>query len=168
VPSTDPAEIVADSLARLEVVHRVMPCDPAAADTVVFCERYGIAPQDSANTILVAIKRDPRRYVACVVLATTRLDVNHRLREVLGEKRLSFADAEETVATTGMLVGGVAPFGLPDTVPVLVDAAVMDRPDIVLGGGSRDRKLRLAPAELQKIPGARVVPGLAPPRGEGR
>jgi prolyl-tRNA editing enzyme YbaK/EbsC (Cys-tRNA(Pro) deacylase) len=160
----DPTSLVSDALARLGVIHSVMPCDPAAADTAVFCERYGIAPEDSANTILVAIKREPRRYVACVVLATTRLDVNHKLREVLGEKRLSFADAEETVATTGMLVGGVAPFGLPDTVPVLVDAAVMERPEIVLGGGGRDTKLRLAPRELEKLPGLQVVPGLANPR----
>ncbi len=164
MPSPDPATLVASALARLGVAHEVLPCDPAAADTAVFCERYGVAPEDAANTILVAIKREPRRYVACVVLATTRLDVNHRLREVLGEKRLSFADAQETVAVTGMLVGGVAPFGLPDAVPVLVDAGVMGRPEIVLGGGGRDRKLRLAPGELAKLPGLKVVPGLAPPR----
>lgn len=155
---------VTSSLARLAVVHSLMACDPAAADTAIFCERYGISPEDSANTILVAVKREPRRHVACVVLATTRLDVNHKLRDVLGEKRLSFADADETVAVTGMLVGGVAPFGLPDTVPVLVDAAVMERREIVLGGGGRDTKLRVAPAELLKLPGLRVVTGLAQPR----
>ena len=156
--------LVASSLEQLGVVHSVMACDPAAADTAVFCQRYGISPADSANTILVAAKREPRRYVACVVLATTRLDVNHKLREVLAEKRLSFADASETVAVTGMLVGGLAPFGLPDSVPVLVDAAVMERPEIVLGGGGRDTKLRMAPAELLKVPGLRVMPGLAQPR----
>jgi prolyl-tRNA editing enzyme YbaK/EbsC (Cys-tRNA(Pro) deacylase) len=158
------ASAVPAALARLGVAHEVMPCDPAAADTAVFCARYGVAPEDSANTILVAIKREPRRYVACVVLATTRLDVNHKLREVLGEKRLSFADAAESVAVTGMLVGGVTPFGLPDTVPVLADAAVMERPSIVLGGGGRDTKIRLAPAELRKLPGLQVVLGLAQPR----
>jgi prolyl-tRNA editing enzyme YbaK/EbsC (Cys-tRNA(Pro) deacylase) len=161
---SDPSLPVTTALARLGAVHHVMACDPAAADTAVFCERYGIAPEDSANTILVAIKRDPRRYVACVVLATTRLDVNHKLREVLGEKRLSFADAGESVAVTGMLVGGVTPFGLPGDVPVLVDQAVMERPEIVLGGGGRDTKIRLAPGELLKVPGLRVVPGLANPR----
>jgi prolyl-tRNA editing enzyme YbaK/EbsC (Cys-tRNA(Pro) deacylase) len=160
----DPTSLVTVSLARLGVAHAVMPCDPAAADTAVFCERYGIAPEDTANTILIAVKREPRRYVACVVLATTRLDVNHKLREVLGEKRLSFADGEETGAQTGMVVGGVAPFGLPDAIPVLVDAAVMERPEIVLGGGGRHTKIRLAPAELQKLPGLRVVAGLAQPR----
>jgi prolyl-tRNA editing enzyme YbaK/EbsC (Cys-tRNA(Pro) deacylase) len=152
---------VTSALTRLGVAHTVMPCDPEAADTAVFCERYGIAPEDSANTILVAIKRDPRRYVACIVLAPTRLDVNHKLREVLGEKRLSFADAHETVAVTSMLVGGVTPFGLPEDIPVLADAAVMTRPEIVLGGGGRDTKLRLAPQELGKLPGFRVVEGLA-------
>jgi prolyl-tRNA editing enzyme YbaK/EbsC (Cys-tRNA(Pro) deacylase) len=138
-----------------------MPCDPAAADTAAFCERYGISPEDTANTILVAIKREPRRHVACVVLASTRLDVNHALRDVLGEKRLSFADAEETVAVTGMRVGGVAPFGMPESVPVFVDAAVMQRPEIVLGGGGRDSKLRLVPSELAKVPSLKVIPGLA-------
>ena len=161
---SDPASLVHSALARLGIAHAVMPCDPAAADTAVFCERYGIAPEDTANTILVAVKREPRRYVACVVLATTRLDVNHKLRDVLGEKRLSFADAGESVAVTGMLVGGVTPFGLPDHVPVLVDQAVMERPEIVLGGGGRDTKLRLAPGELVKVPGLQVVPGLANPR----
>ena len=160
----DPTSLVTACLARLGVAHAVMPCDPAAADTAVFCARYGIAPEDTANTILIAVKREPRRYVACVVLATTRLDVNHKLREVLGEKRLSFADGEETAAQTGMIVGGVAPFGLPDEIPVLVDAAVLERPEIVLGGGGRDTKIRLAPGELQKLPGLRVVPGLAQPR----
>ena len=164
MPGPDPASIVASAVARLGVDHEVMSCDPAAADTAAFCERYGVAPQDSANTILVAIKREPRRYVACVVLATTRLDVNHTLRDVLGEKRLSFADADESIAVTGMLVGGVTPFGLPEAVPVLVDAAVMERPEIVLGGGGRDTKIRLAPGELRKVPGLRVVSGLAHPR----
>ena len=157
----DAGALVTSSLARLGVVHSLMACDPAAADTAVFCERYGISPEDSANTILVAVKREPRRHVACIVLATTRLDVNHKLREVLAEKRLSFADASETVAVTGMLVGGVAPFGLPETIPVLVDAAVMERPEIVLGGGGRDTKLRMAPAELLKLPGLQVIRGLA-------
>ncbi len=152
---------LAEALTRLGVVHEVMACDPAAADTAAFCARYGIALEDTANTILVALKREPRRYVACVVLASTRLDVNHKLREVLAEKRLSFANAEETVAATGMLVGGVAPFGLPDAIPVLVDEAVMARVTIVLGGGGRSTKLRLAPAELRKIPGVSMVSGLA-------
>lgn len=158
---SDPQARVHDVLARLGVVHEVMSCDPDAADTAVFCARYGIAPEDSANTILVASKKEPRRYAACIALSTTHVDVNHKVRELLGEKRLSFANAEETVALTGMLVGGVTPFGLPEGLPVFVDEAVMARPTVILGGGGRSTKLKLAPAELLKLPEARVVPGLA-------
>jgi prolyl-tRNA editing enzyme YbaK/EbsC (Cys-tRNA(Pro) deacylase) len=162
---TAPETLVQDALARLGIVHEVMACDPQAADTAVFCARYGIAPEDSANTILVASKKEPRRYAACVALATMLLDVNHKVRELLGEKRLSFANAEETIALTGMLVGGVTPFGLPEGLPVFVDEAVMSRPTVILGGGGRSTKLKLAPAELLKLPEAQVVSGLAHPRG---
>jgi prolyl-tRNA editing enzyme YbaK/EbsC (Cys-tRNA(Pro) deacylase) len=109
----------------------------------------------------VATKTDPPRYVACVVLATTRLDVNGFVRRRLGAKKVSFASAEAATALTGMAVGGVTAFGLPADVPVWVDAAVATRPSIILGGGSRRRKLRVAPGELSKIKGSEVVEGLA-------
>jgi prolyl-tRNA editing enzyme YbaK/EbsC (Cys-tRNA(Pro) deacylase) len=144
------------------VPYEALPCDPDFADTAAFCERYGIDPADSANTIVVASKGDPRRYVACVVLATTRLDVNGAVRRRL-ERRASFASAEDTRACTGMVIGGVTPFALPPDLPIWIDARVMDRPSVVLGGGSRSLKLRIPPAALTRIAGAEVVPDLATP-----
>ena len=132
------ADTVLDELHRLGVEYTLMPCDPELADTAQFCEAYGIDPQDSANTIVVVGKSNPRVYVACVLLATTRLDVNGVVRKKLGIRRTSFASAEETAEVTGMIMGGVTPFGLPANLPVWVDAAVMTRVSIVLGGGSRD------------------------------
>jgi len=44
VSSPNPRALVTSELSRLHVVHEVMPCDPEAADTAVFCERYGVAP----------------------------------------------------------------------------------------------------------------------------
>jgi prolyl-tRNA editing enzyme YbaK/EbsC (Cys-tRNA(Pro) deacylase) len=152
---------VLDHVAALGVACERLPCDPEAADTATFCLRYGVAPEDSANTIVVAAKQDPRRYVACVLLATTRLDVNRAVCRFLGVRRASFADADETRAVTGMLIGGVTPFGLPGALPVLVDARVLDRPRVVVGGGSRSLKLRIDPAGLARLPSATVVDGLA-------
>src|SRR4051794_33337172 len=140
-----------------------MACDPELADTARFCEAYGIAPEDSANTILVVGRPAPPRYAACVVLATTRLDVNRVVRKRLGTRKASFASAEETKALTGMLIGGVTAFGLPDDLPIWVDAAVMERPEVVLGGGSRSSKVRVAPGELRKLAAVEVVEGLAAP-----
>jgi prolyl-tRNA editing enzyme YbaK/EbsC (Cys-tRNA(Pro) deacylase) len=141
----------------------VRPCDPALADTAEFCAAYGVALEDSANTILVIGKADPPRHVACVVLATTRLDVNGVVRRRLGVRKASFAGADDTAALTGMAIGGVTPFALPDGLPLWIDAAVMARSSVVVGGGSRSAKLVLDPAVLAAVAGAEVVDGLARP-----
>jgi prolyl-tRNA editing enzyme YbaK/EbsC (Cys-tRNA(Pro) deacylase) len=148
-------------LAPLGIAYELFPCDPALADTAAFCAAYGFEPQDAANTIVVAGKAEPRVYAACIVLAPDRLDVNHVVRDRLGTRRASFATAEETRELTGMEIGGVTPFGLPPELPVWVDAAVVARERIVLGGGSRSWKVIAPPAILRALPNAEVVEGLA-------
>ncbi len=147
-----------------EIRCEVLACDPELADTAAFCEHYGFTLEQAANTILVASKKvDPPKYAVCVVLGTTRLDVNKKVSELLGVKRLSFADAEITHALTGMMIGGVTAFGIDD-LPVYIDAAVMEQAQVVMGGGNRSSKLLLSPAELHKLPNVEVVVGLANPR----
>jgi prolyl-tRNA editing enzyme YbaK/EbsC (Cys-tRNA(Pro) deacylase) len=164
--SDDGASAEASVHAQLDALgidYEVMPCDPELADTAQFCAAYGVDPADSANTIVVVGKSDPPRHVACVVLATTRLDVNRTVRRRLGTKKASFASGEDTKALTGMLIGGVTAFGLPDGLPLWVDAAVMTRERVVLGGGSRSSKIRCAPSALIAVPGCEVIEGLAEP-----
>src|SRR5215831_9553905 len=141
--------------------YEVLPCDPAFADTAAFCARYGIDPGDSANAILVATRREPKLHALCLVLATTRLDVNHAVADLLGVRKLSFASAEETAQVTGMVLGGVTPFGVPASVPLYVDARVIGRPTVIIGGGSRAKKVRVDPEVFSRLPGCRVVEGLA-------
>jgi prolyl-tRNA editing enzyme YbaK/EbsC (Cys-tRNA(Pro) deacylase) len=143
--------------------YELFACDPELADTGAFCEAYGFAPEDAANTIVVAGKSDPPRYAACIVLATHRLDANHTVRDRLGTRRASFASAEETRTLTGQEIGGVTAFGLPDGLPIWVDTAVMERTRIVLGGGSRRWKVIAPPSILLTLPGVAVVEGLARP-----
>lgn len=135
----------------------VLACAPELADTAEFCAHYGIAADEACNAILVALKTTPRRFVACLVRADTKLDVNRKVSALTGVKRLSFASADETAELTGMLIGGVTIPGLPDDVPIYIDERVMERPRIVIGGGNRSSKIRLAPAELLKLPGAAVA-----------
>jgi prolyl-tRNA editing enzyme YbaK/EbsC (Cys-tRNA(Pro) deacylase) len=157
----DPRAWLDGQLAGLGVPYELFPCDPALADTAAFCKAYGFALEDSANTIVVIGKAHPPVYAACVVLATTRLDVNRTVRERLGTRKASFAATDETQGLTGMSIGGVTVFGLPPDLPVLVDARVMDRPRIVLGGGSRYWKVLAEPAILLALPNVEVVEGLA-------
>lgn len=155
---------VAAALERFGLRCRVVECDPLYADTAAFCERYGFPPGEGANTIIVATRAEPVRYAACVVLPTTKLDVNRRVRELMGAKKLSFASAEQTLALTGMQIGGVVAIGLPDDVPVYVDEAIFSVPEILMGGGNRSSKVVLSPEELLKLPQVQRVRDLGIPR----
>lgn len=143
------------------LAYEAMPCDPDFADTAAFCERYGVAAEDSANTIVVVGKSEPRTYVACVVLAINRLDVNGAVKRRIGVRKVSFASAEETAELTGMMIGGVTALALPPGLPLWVDARVMERPSVVLGGGTRSLKIRVSPEVLRHLPGSEVVGDLA-------
>ena len=141
--------------------YEVMPCAPELADTAVFCEHYGRSLEDSVNTILVKAKSGGERFAACALLAPTRLDVNRCVRKRLASRRVSFASAEETAQVTGMTIGGVTPLGLPADLPLWVDSRIMERSEIILGGGTRHAKIRVAPAIFTRTPGAEIVDGLA-------
>src|SRR5262245_57066617 len=152
---------VAEAIDRLGLVPDVIPCEEDLADTAAFCSAYGHPESTAVNCIIVASRDDPARFAACLVLATTRLDVNNVVRKRLGVKRLSFATADQTAALTGMRIGGVTPFGLPADLPLWVDARIADCPYVIVGGGTRSAKLKLVPADLLRIPGAELVPDLA-------
>jgi prolyl-tRNA editing enzyme YbaK/EbsC (Cys-tRNA(Pro) deacylase) len=159
---------VAQFLEGLAVPFEVIPIDPALADTAEFCAHYGVPLDHAGNTIICASKREPTQYCACVVTATTRLDVNHTVKRLMGVSRLSFASAEETKALTGMMIGGVTVFALPPDLPIYVDERIMALDYVIVGSGSRSSKLKVAPAALRNVPNARIVPGLAiepPPSG---
>jgi len=159
--SDTPDQRVKAALKSLDVEHELMECDPELADTAIFCEHYGIALEDSANCILVVGKSDPKQYAACVLLADTRLDVNKVIRKKFATKKASFASADETTAITGMVIGGVTPLDLPDDLPLWIDARVMDRESIILGGGSRDLKVKVSPNVFNLTPNTEIVEDLA-------
>lgn len=141
----------------------LVSCDPDLADTAAFCATYDYSLDQSANAILVVGKSQPRVYAACLVLATTRLDVNGTVRRKFGTKKASFASGEETVEITGMQIGGVTPYGLPADLPLWIDSRVMNCEQVIVGGGSRDRKLLVPPASLAALPNAEVLENLAQP-----
>ncbi|MDE2836084.1 MAG: hypothetical protein OXL97_01040 [Chloroflexota bacterium] len=135
--------------------------DPQYADTADFCERYGYDLPHSANTIIVASKRGPAAFCAGIVRACDRLDVNKRVRGLMGVTRASFASAEETREVTGMMIGGVTALALPAGLPVYADVRLLEMDYIILGAGSRSGKLKIPPRELEKLPGLEFIEGLS-------
>ncbi|MFF2654880.1 YbaK/EbsC family protein [Streptomyces sp. NPDC058045] len=143
-----------------ELVH--VDTDPEWADTAVFVEHYG---QDllerSANCVVVAGKRGgDTTLAACLVLSTTRADVNGLVRKRLGVRKASFAPMDTATGESGMEYGGITPIGLPAGWPLLIDSAVAALPYVLIGSGRRRGKLIVPGRALAGLPGAEVVEGL--------
>lgn len=142
--------------------YAVAEIDPELADTANFCAAYDIGPEISANCVVVAGKRGGEmRYAACLVLATTRADINGVVRKFLNVRKASFAPMDTAVSLTDMEYGGITPVGLPAEWPVLVDQRVADSDRIVIGSGVRRSKLVVPGATVAALPAAQVLPDLA-------
>lgn len=138
----------------------------AAADTAAFTDAYAVPLASSANCVVVAARRAGETALAvCLVLATSRADVNGLVRRHLGARKASFAPQDVAVAETGMAYGGITPVGLPAGWPVLVDRAVADTDLLVVGSGTRGSKLAVPGSVLAALPGAVVLDGLGEPTG---
>jgi prolyl-tRNA editing enzyme YbaK/EbsC (Cys-tRNA(Pro) deacylase) len=168
-PALDAPELLAEpvrvALTALAPEHAarcaVAEIDPALADTAALCDHYQVPLEACANCVVVTGKRaGAQRWAGCVVLATTRADVNGVVRRWLDVRKASFAAQDEAVARTLMEYGGITPPGLPAGWPVLLDPAVAVAEQVVVGSGLRRSKLVLPGAVLAALPGAEVVEGL--------
>ena len=140
----------------------VAPIDAELADTAAFCEAYGVSLDVSANCVIVAGRRgEITRYAACIILATTRADVNGVVRRHLDVRKCSFAPMDDAVRLTGMEYGGITPIGLPVEWPILVDSRVAESPLVIVGSGVRHSKIAIAGSALGALPGAEVIKDLA-------
>ena len=160
MPGTIEARVI-EHLEALGASFSTMACDPDLADTAAFCEHYGVDPAESANAILVDSRKPPGVRALCLALATQRLDVNGVVRRHLEVRKISFASADTTREVTGMVIGGVTPFGIPADIPVLVPPEVVALGTCIVGGGSRAMKVRVDPEVFLRMPNARIVEGLA-------
>lgn len=169
VPALDRPDLLADPVALAlkaldpadAALVGVAEIDPALADTAEFCAAYGSPLDGSANCVVVAGRRgEATRYAACLVLATTRADVNGLVRRRLDARKASFAPMDDAVSITGMEYGGITPIGLPEDWPVLVDAAVAAAAAVVIGSGVRHSKLALPGSLAARLPGVETIEGL--------
>lgn len=81
------------------------------------------------------------------------------LAEQLGEGPIERATPEQVRASTGQVIGGVAPLGHPAPIRTLVDVALRDYPQLSAAAGTPDTVFMLGYDELVRITGGeeRVV-----------
>ena len=151
---------VTSFLDEIGAQYEIVEIDPEFADTINFCQKYNFPIETSGNTIIVASKRGAKKHSASVVRADKRLDVNHKVCELMGIKRASFAKADETAELTGMMIGGVTCLALPMQIPIYIDSSLLEQPYVILGGGSRSTKIKAHPSVLEMIPNAEIIDDL--------
>lgn len=171
-PALDAADLFAEPVwvaltalpGQLAARCAVAEIDPMLADTGALCEHYQVPLRTCANCVVVTGRRDgEQRWAGCVVLATTRADVNGVVRRRLDVRKASFAGQDEAVQRTGMEYGGITPLGLPAGWPVLLDAAAATAEELVVGSGVRRSKLLLPGAVLAALPSVEIVEDLGRP-----
>jgi prolyl-tRNA editing enzyme YbaK/EbsC (Cys-tRNA(Pro) deacylase) len=136
----------------------VAEIDPNLSDTTAFCEHYRIELEQSANCVIIEAKRAGNVWLAaCVVLATTRADINGVIRKYLDARKVSFAPMTHAVEATGMEFGGITPIGLPEEFPILIDTRVLEESYVIVGSGIRSSKLLVKTASLASLSGAIVM-----------
>jgi len=148
---------VADAVRNLDDIY-VSEIDPEVSDTAAFCERYGVGMDVSANCVVIEAKRADRVwYAACIILATTRADINGVVRKHINARKVSFAPMEKAVAMTGMEYGAITPIGLPADWPILIDSRVASSEKVIIGSGERRSKLLVPGKLLEALPNASVM-----------
>jgi prolyl-tRNA editing enzyme YbaK/EbsC (Cys-tRNA(Pro) deacylase) len=162
-PIEDNLNLVAQPVKEAIEAHKlpdvfVAEIDPELADTATFCEHYRIGLEVSANCVIVEAKRaDKTWYAACMILATSRADVNGVIRKQLDARKVSFAPMDKATTLSSMEYGGITPVGLPADWPILIDDAVAASENVVIGSGIRGSKL-LVPSRLWGgLPNAKVM-----------
>ena len=139
----------------------VAEIDSTLSDTAAFCNHYNVTPAQAANCVIIETKRgETAQYVACVILATTKADVNGLVRRHLDVRKASFAPMEKAVALTGMEFGAITPIGLPSDWPILVDSRVVATDMVIIGSGIRKSKLLVSGKIFQHVPNVTILENL--------
>lgn len=159
LPAADRPDLLPEAVrAALPEGAWVADIDPDLADTAALVEAAGVPLDGSANCVVVAGKREgEERVAACVVLASTRADVNGAVKRLLEIRKASFLSMDRAVQESGMEYGGITPVGLPSDWRVLVDRRVADTDWLLVGSGLRRSKLVVRGSDLAALPGAEVV-----------
>lgn len=135
----------------------IFECLDEFSDTENFCNHYGFDIEDSCNAILIKAKKPEEFYAMFCLLGANRLDVNHKAKEAMGAKRVSFASRDEAELVTKQIYGGISPLGLPENIKVFIDKNVIEREKLFIGAGNRVSKFFLSPEILIKLSHAEVL-----------
>jgi Cys-tRNA(Pro) deacylase len=99
---------------------------------------------------------DTGQFVVVIANGTCRVD-RDRLAEVARMQKPRPASPSDVIRVTGFAVGGVAPVGLPASIPVIVDAGTAALGVVYAGGGNEHLLLRIRVSDVIECNNALVA-----------
>lgn len=112
---------------------------------------------DEHHVVKTLVMEDDAAKPLIVLMHGDRQVSTKSLARQIGAKRVVPCKPEVAQRHSGYLVGGTSPFGTKKAMPVYVEASVLALPAIYLNGGRRGYLLRIDPALLTSLLGARPV-----------
>jgi len=112
---------------------------------------------DEHRVIKTLVMEDEHAKPLIVLMHGDRKVSTKNLARQIGAKRVEPCKPEVANRHSGYLVGGTSPFGTRKTMPVYVEASILDLDEIYLNGGRRGFLVSLSPSVLQPLLGAKPV-----------
>ena len=125
---------VSQALTALNIPHRVFTHKGPVNSLQQAAVERGQQPEQIVRTILFRLGEGE---YALVLMAGPAQISWRALRQHVGRSRLTTASRDEVLQVTGYPIGAVAPFGLPQPLPVLIDESVLQQEEVSLGSGVR-------------------------------
>ena len=148
------AQRIADLLAMQGLTDRVVEMPESTRSAADAARACGCAVGQIAKSIVLRALRSDRPVV--VVASGANRVSEARLAALLGES-VGKADAEFVRARTGFAIGGVAPLGFSEALPVFIDADLLQHGEIWAASGTPRSVFRLTPDELIRLTGGTVT-----------
>ena len=136
---------VSNALSELNIPHRIFRHPGPVRSLEQAAEERGQLPEQVVRSLLFRISA--AQFVMVLIAGSQQVDWR-ALRNQLNESRLTTASREEVLRVTGYELGAVAPFGMPQPVPVLVDESILASEELSIGSGVRDVTIILSREDL--------------------
>jgi Cys-tRNA(Pro)/Cys-tRNA(Cys) deacylase len=135
------------ALEKLGIPHKVFKHTGQVASLEQAAQERGQRPEQVVRSILFRLGEG--EFIMALVGGPAQISWK-RLRQHLGQSRLTMATEDEVFKITGYRVGTVSPFGLPVPIKILVDPGILNEQEISIGSGIRNTGIIMNTADLHR------------------
>lgn len=143
-----------------KVPYEAITYDASERDAEKIAVQLGVPPEQVFKTLVVAAPKDgrsPQKPLLVVIPANRQLDLK-KLAKLINVKKLKMATHQQAEEMTGLQVGGISPLALINKgFAIYLDELAAERAQIYISAGERGTQIKLAPADLRKLTGARLA-----------